>query len=150
MTCHHFSLDAVLRCAALNCICCAVLLSSEEHVSLLFLFVDDLKVLIDDGDSQEDTSAATNGSKKISDDCKHSDTHPTKSCSSGNVHVEGVQKRSVSVSLEHHLLVSQLFRHVPRGGARHLNPGFGEEGAGNEDEEHVEESMERIVPNIGE
>merc|ERR1712005_78540 len=57
-----------------------------------------------------------------------------------------MQKRLLAMTLEDHLLVTQLLGHISGRGARHLNPRLGEEGTGDQHEGHVEEGMERVLP----
>ena len=56
------------------------------------LFVKGLKVLIDDGDSEEDTSTRTNGAHKVGSDSQSTNAHATKSRSCRNVLVQKLFK----------------------------------------------------------
>ena len=54
------------------------------------------------------------------------------------------------MALHHHLLVAQLLGHIFGRGAAHLNPGLGEDGAGGEDEDQVEDEVEGVGVDLGE
>lgn len=71
---------------------CIVHLKEERaHATHLALFLDkDLKVLINDGDGQEDTRAGTDGAHKVGNDRQSTDTEATKSRRRRNVSVQFV------------------------------------------------------------
>merc|ERR1711967_69622 len=58
---------------------------SEEHVTLLFFFVNHLVVLIDDGYGEEDTSPTANGTEEVGNNRQQTNAHSTKCCSSWDV-----------------------------------------------------------------
>lgn len=62
----------------------------------------------------------------------------------GGSQSRGLAKLSRSTDLEEHLGVAQLLGHVVRGGAGHLDPGLGEQGAGGEHEGDVEQGVDGV------
>mmetsp|Transcript_1937 Transcript_1937/g.5612 ORF Transcript_1937/g.5612 Transcript_1937/m.5612 type:complete len:425 (-) Transcript_1937:27-1301(-) len=53
------------------------------------------------------------------------------------------------MALHDHLGVTELLGDVAGGGTGHLDPGLGEEGAGREDEDEVEDGVEGVVDDLG-
>merc|ERR1719445_2958919 len=72
---------------------------------------------------------------------------PPKSRGRGDVSVQLVDHRGLSVASHHHLLFPQLLSNILGRAARDINPGFAEEGAGAEHEGDVEDRMDRVCEN---
>lgn len=110
------------------------------------LFLDEgLVELEDNSDSQQNTSTRTNGTHKVSNDGEGSNTHTTKGSSGRDVSVEDMNKGRITVSLHDHLVVTELLSDIPSRSSRDLNPGLTEESTSSQDENKVENGMERIV-----
>lgn len=70
----------------LGCCCCCFLEEQSSHAAHLTLFLDeDLKVLIDDGHSQEDTRTGTDGTHEVGHDRQTSYAQATEGSRCGNV-----------------------------------------------------------------
>jgi len=121
----------------------------SSHTAYFTLFLDkDLKVLVDDGDGQQDSSARTNGSKEVSHHRQTTNTEATEGCSSRNVPVEFMDHGGLPVTPHHHLLFLQLFCHIFSRRARHLNPGLGEKGTGSQHENNVDAGVDWVIQDI--
>mmetsp|Transcript_21688 Transcript_21688/g.18476 ORF Transcript_21688/g.18476 Transcript_21688/m.18476 type:complete len:87 (-) Transcript_21688:266-526(-) len=59
----------------------------EENISLLFLLIQCLIVLIDDGNRQQDTSSRANGTEHVREDGKSTNTHTSESSCGRDIHV---------------------------------------------------------------
>ena len=126
----------------------------EEAVSgstlLGLLLGEGLEGGIDSGDSEEDTSTRSDGSHEVSGDGEGTNAKSSEGGGGGDVAVEGLDSRLVTVSLDHHLLLLELTGDISGGGARNIDPGLGEESARSQDEDNVDESVERISTNLAE
>lgn len=107
-------------------------------------------ILIDVGDCQQDTSSRTDSAHEVGKHGESTNAKSTESGSNGDVAVELLNQRFVTVSNHHHLLITELFGNILGRGTRHVNPGLGEQSAGSENESDVEQSVERISGNGGE
>ena len=115
---------------------------------LLFLFKR-FKKGKDDRHRQEDSRAGSNGTHEIGNNGKGPNAHASKRGGGGNVAVEHVNERRITVSLHDHLIVAELFGHIARGRPRHFNPGLAEQSARGQNEDQVKDGVERIVDNFG-
>ena len=110
----------------------------------LLLLDEFLIVRVDDGNSEEDTSSRTDGTDEVGEDGEGTDAHSSEGGSSGDVSLEHGVHVLVSDFVNEVALVSEVTGDVINSGSGDLNPGLGEEGAGNQDEGDVEDSMEGI------
>merc|ERR1719397_1992142 len=77
----------------------------RSHATHFALFSHkDLKVLVDNGHSQQNTSARPNGSHEVCEHGKGADAETSKGCSSWDVSVQLVDHGGLSVASHHHLL----------------------------------------------
>jgi len=104
--------------------------------------------LIDNGDGQENTCTRTNGSHEISEDGESTNTATTESSCGWDVSIEVLNHGLFSHTFDNHLLVDQLSYDILGTGARNVNPDSGEEGAGGENEDGVDEGVDWISLNI--
>lgn len=73
------------------------------------MFLDeDLEVLVDDGDGEEDTSSGADGAEEVCEHGERSDAEAAERRRRGDVAVQLMDHRVVSVSAHHHLLFLQL------------------------------------------
>merc|ERR1719391_1989635 len=84
----------------------------SHAANFALLFDKDLKVLVDDRHSQEDSCTGTDGTQEVGHDRQPSYAKATEGSSCGDVPVELVHHRSLSVSPHNHLLFLQLFSHI--------------------------------------
>ena len=124
-------------------------LEAKGLSSLHLLLLEGLVELVDDGDTEEDAGAGTDGTEEIGDDGEGTDAHTTEGGSGGDVPVEDVDDGGVAVTLHDHLRVAELLGNVAGGGAGHFDPGLGEEGTGREDEDEVEDGVEGVIDDLG-
>lgn len=83
-----------------------------RHPSFLRFVEDGLVELVNDGNAEKDTSSGSDSSHEVSNDRKCTDAHATEGSGSGDVTVQNMNQRGVTVSLHHHLAVAQLLRDV--------------------------------------
>jgi len=113
-----------------------------SHAAHLRLLLDeDLEVLVDDGHSQQDSGARPDGSHEVGEHGEGADTETAESGGGGDVTVQLVDHGSLPVSTHDHLLFPELLGHVLGGAAGHVDPRLGEERAGAEHEEDVEDGV---------
>jgi len=123
-------------------------LEAERPHLLLLLLLEGLVELVDDGDAQQDPRPGPDGAHEVGDDRQRPDAHASEGGRRGNVPVEDVDEGRVAVALHDHLVVPELLGNVPGRGAADLDPGLGEEGAGGEDEDEVEDGVEGVVDDL--
>lgn len=89
---------------------------SEEQgphaADLALLLHEDLKVLVDDGDREQDPSSRPNGAQEVSQDREGPDAQPTEGRSCGDVPIEFMDHGGLSVASHHHLLLLQLLCNI--------------------------------------
>lgn len=95
------------------------------HFTLLLH--EDLKVLIDNGDSEQNSSSRSNGTKEISQNGESSNAETTEGSGSGDVSVEFVNHALLTVTPHQHLLVTELPSNILGRRSAHINPRLGEE-----------------------
>mmetsp|Transcript_12501 Transcript_12501/g.40927 ORF Transcript_12501/g.40927 Transcript_12501/m.40927 type:complete len:317 (-) Transcript_12501:796-1746(-) len=117
---------------------------------LALLFAEHLVVLIDDGDGEEYAGAGADGAEEVGDDGEGADAHAAEGGGGWDVAVEDVDDGVVPEALHNHLLIAELLGDVARGRAGDLDPHGGEDGAGGEDEDEVEDGVEGVVGDFGE
>mmetsp|Transcript_14671 Transcript_14671/g.32200 ORF Transcript_14671/g.32200 Transcript_14671/m.32200 type:complete len:216 (+) Transcript_14671:50-697(+) len=123
---------------------------SEQCVPLLLLLVHHLKVLIDDGDGQENSGPASDGTQEISNNGQRANARTTEGRRRGDVAVQHPWQIGVTETRHHHLLVLELLGHIASRCSRDVDPCLGEERAGDEHESHIEDGVDRILPEIHE
>mmetsp|Transcript_50744 Transcript_50744/g.100971 ORF Transcript_50744/g.100971 Transcript_50744/m.100971 type:complete len:584 (-) Transcript_50744:49-1800(-) len=116
----------------------------RERVVLSVLLDEHLEVLVDGGHREQDASARADSAHEVGHDSERTDAHASEGCGSGDVTVELFGERGVTVALHHHLLVAELPGHVLGGRAGNLDPSLGEHGASDEDEDEVDDRVDRV------
>ena len=117
----------------------------ESHeAELLSLLLDDLEVLEDGGHGQQNAGARADGAQEVGEHGERADAHATEQRRRGDVAVQHVDQRRVTVALHGQTVVAQLLRHVARRGARELDPQTRHERAGAQHEHHVHDELERV------
>ena len=87
----------------------AVLEQEGSHASHFALLFDEyLKVLVDDGDGEEDTGAGADGSHEVGADGEGADAEAAEGRRRGDVPVQLVDHGHLSVAAHHHLLFAKL------------------------------------------
>ena len=123
-------------------------LEAKGLTSLHLLLLEGLVELVDDGDTEKDTGSGTDGAEEIGNDGEGTDAHTTEGGGGGDVPVEDVDDGGITVALHDHLGIAELLGNIAGGGTGHLDPGLGEEGAGGEDENEVEDGVEGVVDDL--
>lgn len=116
------------------------------HIALLG---GDLKVSVDDGDGQEDTSTAAQGAEKIASNGESTNTGTAESSSRGDDALELLVHRLLAVTGHDETLLLELLGNVAGRGARDLDPGLGEDGAGDEHVDDEDGRLERVGERLG-
>mmetsp|Transcript_97284 Transcript_97284/g.197633 ORF Transcript_97284/g.197633 Transcript_97284/m.197633 type:complete len:291 (-) Transcript_97284:677-1549(-) len=119
-------------------------------MTLLLLLVHYLEVLVDDGHGKEDAGTAADGTEEVRHNGEGTDAGASEGCCSRDVTVQHPGQVGVAVARHHHVLIPELLGDVARRGARDVDPGFREEGAGDEHEGHVEQCVDGVGPNVRE
>lgn len=125
----------------------------KEHIlessKLGLLLGEDLKILIDDGNSKEDTSSRADGSQKISSNGKGSDAKTSEGGSNWDVAAQFLLKGNLTVSSDDQLLLLELPGNIIDGRSRELNPELRKEGTGGQNEGNVKDGVKGIRESIG-
>ncbi len=116
-----------------------------QSTDLVLLLDQNLKVLVDDSDGQENTSAAADRAQEVSQHRQSANAQTSEGGRRGDVPVELVNHRLVAVAGHDHLLLLQLLGHVLGTRAGHVDPGLGEEGARSQHEDDVDDSVEGVL-----
>ena len=121
-----------------------------QHVGgrAVALLVEDLVVLVDDGHSQQDTSARADGTEEIGKDGESANAHTAESSGGGDVALERSLDAIDAVALDEVVLLDEHFGDVLGCLAGDLDPGLGEEGAGSKDETEVEDGVEGVLRDL--
>ena len=123
-------------------------LEAKGLTSLHLLLLEGLVELVDNGDTEKDTGSGTDGTEEIGNDGEGTDAHTTEGGGGGDVPIEDVDDGSITVALHDHLGIPELLGNITGGGAGHLDPGLGEEGAGGEDKDEVKDGVEGVVDDL--
>ena len=126
------------------------ILEAKGSQSIVLFLEKRFVELINNCHTQQDTCSSTDCSHKVGNDGQSPNAHSTEGSRGGDVTIEDVNESRITVSLHDHLIVSQLLGNVASGCPRNLNPSFGEEGAGSQDEDEIEDGVEWIVDDFGE
>lgn len=86
--------------------------------------------------------------EEVSQHGEGSDAETTKGSRRGNVAVEFVDHGFLTMAAHDHLLLLELLGHVLGAGARHLDPGLGEEGARAQHEDNVKHGVDGILRHV--
>jgi len=116
----------------------------------LFLLGDLLEVLVDNSDSEENTSSRSDGSHEVGEDAESTNADSTEGGSGVNVFGKLLDHGGFSPSLDHEFLVHELAHDIAGGLSGDVDPESGEEGARAHDEHVVEERVEGIGLNLHE
>mmetsp|Transcript_22696 Transcript_22696/g.63031 ORF Transcript_22696/g.63031 Transcript_22696/m.63031 type:complete len:261 (-) Transcript_22696:871-1653(-) len=135
---------------ARSCPSCCPAKTLKDCLALRLLLLIRLKVLVDDRDGHQNAGARSNSAQEIGHNGQGSDAHPSECSGCRNVAVELLLQRLgiVTVTPEEHLLLFQLLGNIVRRGARHLDPDLGEEGAGGEHEDNVENTVQGVCHSL--
>lgn len=122
----------------------------ERQAQVLAFVLENLIVLVDHGDSQENTRAAANGAKEIRKNGESADAQATKASSNRNVLLKHLSGALLGVAALDKVatLGLQLLGNVTRGRVRNGDPELGKDGARCEDERDVEDGMNGIVHHL--
>lgn len=116
----------------------------DRATSLLLLLVELLVELINNSNREQDTSSGSNSTHKISNNGQGTDTHTTEGSGSWDISVQFLDNVGVSVTLEHHVLISELLGNILGAASGDLNPSLGEQSTRGQDERDIEECVEGI------
>ena len=116
------------------------------HVALLGR---DLKVSVDNGDGQEDTGSTAQSSEKIAADGESTDASTAESGSGGDHPLEFLVHGLLAVTGHDKTLLLELLGNVTWGRTRDLDPGLGEDGAGDEHVDGEDGGLERVGKSLG-
>lgn len=119
-----------------------------QTIDTKLLPVEHLKVLVDDGDGQEDTRAGTNGAHHVSNDREGSDEDTTGGGSRGDDALQLTVQTAFPMAGQDSLLLLELLGHITGRGARDLDPGLGEESADPQHEDNVDDKVNRVLEGI--
>lgn len=125
----------------------------EESITatlLGLLLGESLEGGVDGGNGKEDTSTRTDGTHEVSSDGESSNAKTSEGSGGGNVALEDLEGRLITVTLDDHVLLSELTSNILGGGTRDIDPGLGEEGARGKDEDDIDEGVQRISSNLAE
>ena len=109
------------------------------------MFLDeDFEILVDNGDSEQNTSTRSDGTQEVSHNRESTNAQTTEGSGSGDVTVETLLHLVITMSSNDHLLFTELTGNITSRRTRNLDPSLGEEGTGTQHKGQVEESVERI------
>jgi len=111
--------------------------------------VEEKLTAVDDGDSHEDTSSASDGTHQIGNNRQETEDSSTKSSGSRDDALELLVHGALTVSSHNHLLVLELFGNVPGATPRNFNPGLGEECTGGQREGDVDKGVNGVEEGRG-
>jgi len=121
-----------------------------QTAELDLLLGKDLKVLVDGGHREEDTRARPNGSHEVGKHGERANAETSERGGNGDVAVELLLEGGLTVTPDDELLLLELPGHIIHRGAGELDPHPGEEGAGAEDEDNVEDGVKGINEGLSE
>lgn len=116
----------------------------------MLLLDKDLKVLVDDGDGQQDTSSAANSSEQIGRNRESTNTETSKGGGSGDDTLQFFVHASLTMASHNQLLILQLLGNILGRRSGDFNPGLGEQGASGQHKRNVHDKVERISERGGE
>lgn len=120
-------------------------LESKSITRVLDALLDKhLPVLVDDGGAQQDTGTGANGANEIGKDRDGAQNGTTKGGSGGDDTLQLLVHGGITMASHDHVLVLELLGNVAGGGARDLNPGLGQEGAGSQHEGDVDDGVDGV------
>lgn len=108
----------------------------------------DFKVSVYNSDSKQDTSTASKSTEKVRGNRQSTNASTTESGSSGNDSLQLLVHALLTVTSHHETLVLELLGNITRSGAGDLNPGLGEESAGNEHERDVHGGVDGVKKSL--
>jgi len=104
---------------------------------------------VDDGDSHEDTSSASDSTHQIGNDGQETEDSSTKSSGSRDDALELLVHGTLTVSSHNHLLFLELLGNVPGAASGNFNPGLGEQRTGGQREGDVDERVDWVEEGRG-
>ena len=126
-----------------------VFYSENKCISTSFFLLSNLlEVLIDNGDSQKDTSSRSNSSHEVSKDGEGSNTNSTESGSGWDISVEVLDHGLLSHSLDDEFLVDELLHNILGGRAGHIDPDSREEGARSHHKDGVDHGVDWVSHDV--
>ena len=97
---------------------------------------------------KEDTSSAAKGTKEVGGDGETTNAGTTEGGSGGDDTLELLVHALLTVTRHDQTLVLELLGNIARSGAGNLNPGLGEESAGNEHEGDVDSGVDGVEESL--
>jgi hypothetical protein len=116
------------------------------HVALLG---GNLKVSVDNSDGQENTSSAAEGAEEIATNGQSTNASTTESGGSGDDALELLVHGLLTVTSHNETLFLELLGNVAGRRAGDLDPGLGEDSAGNEHVDDEDGGLERVGERLG-
>ncbi len=120
------------------------------HTSHITLLGSNLKVSVDNSNSQKDTSSRAKSTHQIRSNREGTNASTTESGRSWNNALQLLVHALLAVTSHDKSLVLKLLSNIAWGGARNLNPSLGEDGAGNQHVGDVDGGVDRVEERIGE
>lgn len=114
------------------------------------LLSGNFKVAIDDGDGQQNPSAASQGAEHVGSDGQSTNAGTAKGGSSGDDALEFLVHALFTMAGHDETLFLEGLCHVTGCGARDLDPRLGEDGTGYDDEGDVDDGVDWIQKCVGE
>jgi len=123
--------------------------SEDECVSASFLLLGNLlEVLVNDCDSEENTSSGTNSSHEVSEDGEGTNAASTESCGSRDISIEVLDHGLLSLTLNDEFLVDELSDNILGTRTGDIDPDSREECAAAEDKGGVDEGVNWVSLNV--
>lgn len=116
------------------------------HVTLLS---GNLEVAVDDGDGKKDTSSAAESTEKVATDGQSTNASTTKSSGSRNDALQLLVHRLLTVTGHDKTLLLELLGNIAGRRTGDLDPGLGEDGAGNEHVDDEDSGLEGVGERLG-
>ena len=103
-----------------------------------------LRTSVNDSDGHQDPRSAAERAHHVGRDTEQAQDGPAKRRGSGNDALQFLVHASLAVTGNDHALVLQLLGDLSRTRAGDLDPRFGKDGTGGDDEGNVDDGMERV------
>lgn len=109
----------------------------------------DLEVAINNSDGHKDTGAAAQSTHQVASNRQSTDASTPEGRGRGDDALEFLVHRFLAVASHDESLFLELFGDVTGGGARNLDPGLGEDGAGDEHVDNKDGGLKGIGEGLG-
>lgn len=115
----------------------------------MLLFCNLLKVRVDDGHSEQDSSSAADRTHEVSEDAQSANAHTTEGCSGDDVPAEVLNHSLFAVSISNdHVLLHQLGDNITRGRAADVDPDAREDCTACHHKEAVDNGVEGVTLDV--